>query len=313
MKKIGAVLDYYLTDTNFNERAWDQIGRRLLDAQRYEFAARTFSELSQRMPGNATRALLLAQALFKTGNPEAAEAIVSPIKRIAVFDPQRNIDLIEFYLATGRSNEAKPYLLAAPVDARSGAAWIQAMKLFLEQGDFAAARESIRRAMNTPQAVPVAALADYYWKTGELLRHNPRVNEFGLAPRQFRAFQVEVAQRLLANHDYERAWLWIESIDSLLDDVPGRTLLQSLEYSDWDRATALWEACESPLWETRCAMAEFFMRRAEATTSEASAQRDLARAHELHPGSFPIAKAYVEMTSPIGRAPGGAQSSAGCD
>jgi tetratricopeptide (TPR) repeat protein len=302
-EEVGAVLDYYLTDTHFNERAWDQIGRRLLDAQRYEFAARTFSELAKRMPGNATRALLLAQALFKTGKREAAEAIVTPIKRIAVFEPQRNVDLIEFYLATGRSNEAKPYLLAAPVDARSGAAWIEAMKLFVEQGDFAAARDSIRRAMETPQAVAIPALADYYWKTGELLRHDPRVNEFGLAPRQFRAFQVEVAQRLLANHDYERAWLWIESIHSLLDDLPGRTLLQSLEFSDWDRATALWEACDSPLWEVRCAMAEFFMRRAEATAFEASAQRDLARAHELHPGSFAIAKAYVERLLRSGEHP----------
>ena len=274
-----------------------------MDAQRYEFAARTFSELTKRMPGNATRTLLLAQALFKTGKPVAAEAIVTPIKRIALFDPQKNVDLVEFYLATGRSNEAKPYLLAAPVDARSGAAWIEAMKLFLEQGDFAAARDSIWRAMDTPQAVPVRALADYYWKTGELLRHNPRVNEFGLAPRQFRALQIEVAQRLVAKHDLERAWPWIESIASLLDDPPGRNLLQSVEYADWDRATALWEACDSPLWEVRCAMAEFFMRRAEVAESDAGARRDLARAHELHPGSFSIAKAYAERLLQSGEHP----------
>ncbi len=80
-------------------------------------------------------------------------------------------------------------------------------------------------------------------------------------------------------------------------------MLQSLEYSDWDRATALWEACDSPLWEVRCAMAEFFMRRAEAAGSETSAQRDLARAHELHPGSFPIAKAYVERLLQSGEHP----------
>jgi hypothetical protein len=177
------------------------------------------------------------------------------------------------------------------------------MKLFLEQGDFAAARESILRAMDTPQAVSARALVDYYFKTGELLRHNPRINEFGLAPKQFRVFQIEVAQRLLANHDYERAWLWVESIDSLLDGPLGRTLLQSLESLDWERATALWEACESPLWDVRCAKAEFFMRRAEATVSEASAQQDLARAHELHPGSFPIAKAYVERLLQSGEYP----------
>jgi len=45
------------------------------------------------------------------------------------------------------------------------------------------------------------------------------------------------------------------------------------------------------------------MRRAEANASEASALRDLARAHELHPGSFPIAKAYVERLLQSGEHP----------
>jgi hypothetical protein len=41
-------------------------------------------------------------------------------------------------------------------------------------------------------------------------------------------------------------------------------------------------------------MAQFFRRRAEASESSAAALKDLARAHELHPGSFSIARAYVE-------------------
>jgi hypothetical protein len=49
--------------------------------------------------------------------------------------------------------------------------------------------------------------------------------------------------------------------------------------------------------------AEFFLRRAEANASEASALRDLARAHELLPGSFPIAKAYVERLLQSGEHP----------
>ena len=36
---------------------------------------------------------------------------------------------------------------------------------------------------------------------------------------------------------------------------------------------------------------------------EASARQDLARAHELHPGSFPIAKAYVERLLQSGEHP----------
>lgn len=292
--KVGTVLDDYLTDTHFNERAWDQIGHRLLDGQRYELAARTFSELSKRMPGNPARALLLAQALFMTGKPDAADAIVSPIKRIALFDPQKNVDLVEYYLATGRAIESRPYLLAAPVDLRSGTAWIHAMELFLKQGDFDMARDCIDHAMETPQVVPVGALADYYWKSGEVYRHDPRVNEFGIVARQFRDLQMEIARRLIAKNDMERAWSWIDNIASLLDDARGRSLLQSVEYSDWVRAGGLWEASESPLWETRCARAQFLLRRAEASESPASALKDLARAHELHPGSFSVAQAYVD-------------------
>lgn len=291
--EIDAVLTDYLTDTHFNERAWDQIGRRLLDAQRYELAVRTFYELSKRMPGNPARALLLAQALFMSGKSDAADAIVSPIKRIARFDPAKNVDLVEFYLATGRAIESRPYLLAAPVDARSGAAWIRAMNLFLKHGDFDAARDCIDHAMETPQVVPVGGLADYYWKSGEVYRHDPRVNEFGIAPNQFRDLQMEIARRLIAKTDMERAWTWIENTASLLDDARGQSLLQSVEYSDWDRAERLWEASESPLWETRCARAQFLLRRAEASESPASALKDLARAHELHPGSFSVAQAYA--------------------
>ncbi len=292
--EVGSMLDNYLTGMHFNERAWDQIGRRLLDAQQYELAARTFSELSKRMPGNLARSLLLAHALFRTGKPEDADAIVSPIKRIALFDPQKNVDLAEFYLATGRSTEAKSYLLAAPPDARVGAAWIHATKLFLEQGDLAAAHDCIRHAIATPQVIPVRTLADFYWRRGALAHHDPRVNEFGLASRQFRSLQLEVAQRLFESNDIQNAWSWIESVQSLLDDAQGRSLLQSVEDLDWDRAAALWEASESPLWDTRCGMAQFFRRRAEASESPAAALKDLARAHELHPGSFSIARAYVE-------------------
>ena len=109
-----------------------------------------------------------------------------------------------------------------------------------------------------------------------------------------RSLQLEIAQRLVEANDIERAWLWAESVRSLLDDAQGRSLLQSVEYSGWDRAAALWEAADSPLWDTRCGMAQFFLRRAEAAESPAAALKDLARAHELHPGSFPIARAYVE-------------------
>jgi thioredoxin-like negative regulator of GroEL len=293
-EEVGTVLDDYLTETHFNERAWDQIGHRLLDARQYSLAARTFSELTQRAPGNLARSLLLAQALYWAGKATQADAMVSPIKRIAPFDPSKNVDIAEFYLATGRLAEARPYLNTAPSDARAGAAWIAAAELSVAQGDFAAARDCIRQAMKTPQVIPVRAIADFYWKSRALPRQDPRTNEFELGARQFRGLQMEVAQKLVEANDIERAWSWIESIRALLDDAQGRSLLQSVESSDWDRAAALWEASESPLWDTRCGMAQFFLRRAETgAQSPAAATKDLARAHELHPGSFEIAHAYV--------------------
>ncbi|HEU4678236.1 MAG TPA: tetratricopeptide repeat protein, partial [Terrimicrobiaceae bacterium] len=293
--EIGALLDVYLTPTHFNERAWDQIGHRLLAAGQYSLVVRTYSELTQRVPGNLARSLLLAQALYWTGQAAQADAMVSPIKRVAPFDPSKNVDIAEFYLDTGRLAEAQPYLTSAPSDARAGAAWIEAAELSVTQGDFTAARDCIRRAMKTPQVIPVRAIADFYWKSGTLSRLDPRTNEFELGARQFRSLQMEVAQKLVEANDIEQAWSWIEGTRGLLDDAQGRSLLQSVESSDWDRAAALWEASESPLWDTRCGMAQFFLRRAETgSQSPAAAMKDLARAHELHPGSFVIAQAYVD-------------------
>jgi hypothetical protein len=236
---------------------------------------------------------MLAEALSMSGRHDAAEAIVSPIKRIAHFDPQKHIDLAEYCLNIDRAVDAKAHLLAAPVDARSGAAWMRATERFLASKDFAEARECILRAKETPQAVPARALADYYSRSGQVSRLDPRVNEFNLTPRQFRDLQIELARRLISENDTDRAWSWIESIASLLDDAQGRSLLQSVEHTDWSRAGGLWETTENSLWEARCAAAQFFVRRAQTTESPADALKDLARAHEVHPGSFPIAQAYV--------------------
>ena len=228
-----------------------------------------------------------------SGRHDSAEAIVSLVKRVAFFDTQRNIDLAEFYLKTDRATDAKPHLLAAPVDVRSGAAWNHALERFVQRNDFAEARECIPHAVEAPQGVTTRALADYYSRSGQVSRLDPRVNEFNLPPRQFRDLQIEIARRLIAESDTDRAWSWIENTASLLGDSQGRSLLQSVESTDWNRAEGLWENSASPLWEARCAAAEFLLRRALATESSDDALKDLARAHEAHPGSFPIAQAYI--------------------
>jgi thioredoxin-like negative regulator of GroEL len=291
--ELKGLLDEYLEDRHFNEQAWNQIGRRLLQDKQYQLAARVLSELNARVPGDSARVLALAEALAMSGKGEAAAAMVSSVKRVALVDPQRHSDLAEFFLKTGRAPEAKVHLLAAPRDARSGTAWINAMERFLEKGDFVEARETILRALETPQGVPTRGLADYYWRSGEVFRLDPGANEFDLPARQFRALQIELAGRLVSGNDIDRAWSWIERISSLLDDAPGRRLLQSVEHTDWNRAEKLWEVPEDSLWEARCAAAQFFLRRAQATEPSPRALKDLERAHGLHPGSFPIAQAYA--------------------
>jgi hypothetical protein len=291
--ELKGLLDEYLEDRHFNEQAWNQIGRRLLQDKQYQLAARVLSELNARAPGDSARVLALAEALAMSGKGEAAAAMVSSVKRVALVDPQRHSDLAEFFLKTGRAPEAKVHLLAAPRDARSGTAWINAMERFLEKGDFVEARETILRALETPQGVPTRGLADYYWRSGEVFRLDPGANEFDLPARQFRALQIELAGRLFSGNDIDRAWSWIERISSLLDDAPGRRLLQSVEHTDWNRAEKLWEVPEDSLWEARCAAAQFFLRRAQATEPSPRALKDLERAHGLHPGSFPIAQAYA--------------------
>lgn len=290
---LRRILNDYLADEHFNEQAWDRIGRRLLLEKQYDLAVRVLSQLRVRAPGDAARALLLAEALSMNGKHDAAEEIVSPIKRIAHFDTQKHIDLSEFCLNIDRPADAKLHLLAAPVDVRSGAAWMHAMERFLASRDFAEARECILHAMKTPQAVSTRALADYYSQSGQLSGLDPRANEFALPPRQFRDLQIELAKRLILENNIDRAWSWIESIASLLDDAQGRKLLQSVEYTDWNRAGLLWDTAEDSLWEARCETAQFFVRRAQASESSANALKDLARAHETHPGSFSIAQAYV--------------------
>jgi hypothetical protein len=286
------MLSEYLDDAHFNEQAWNQIGRRLLLDNQYQLAGRVLSELNARSPGDSARLLSLAEALSMSGKQEAAEAMVLPIKRIALVDPQRHSDLAEFYLKTGRPLEAKPHLLAAPRDARSGIAWIHAIERFLERRDFREARESILYALETPQGVPTRTLNEYYWRSGEVFGLDPGANEFDLPLRQFRALQIEIAGRLVSSNNTERAWSWIESISSLLDEAQGRKVLESVEHTDWNRAEKLWAVPEGSLWEARCAAAQFFLRRAQAELP-ADGLKDLQRAHELHPGSFPVAQAYV--------------------
>jgi hypothetical protein len=264
-------------------RHGDQIGRRLALERQYTLAVRVLSELRTRAPGDAARALLLAEVFWKTGNREMADLLVAPIKRVALFDPQKHTDLSEFYLKTDRPAEAKAQLLAAPSDMRSGAAWMRTADCFLIAEDFVETRDCIWRAMKTPPVVSARSVVDYYWQSGQLNRLDPHANEFNLPFRQFRDLQIQLAAKLVAEKKMDRAWLWIESIPSLPSSARG-ALLQSVE-TDWNARPAL--ATQTPL--EASAPPPFLVRRSQASDSERKSLRTSPRP-EMHPGSFQVRK-----------------------
>ncbi len=294
---LGRLLDDYLADCHFNERAWDQIGQSLLSADQPARAARVFSELTARAPGDSSRALFLAGALWKSGRQAEAEETLAPLRRMAALDPQKQLDLAQFALSVDNPAAAQVHLADVAErlrgNARAAGLWEAAAAQFVKAQRWTEARAALLRAgENNPLARLVKTVTDYYEGAGLLKELDPEANEFCLPPRPFRELRLDVAGRLIAAGLADRAWLWLEKDPAILAEARGRDLLQSLEKIDRKRAGRIWEiAAQNPSWDVRLAAAQFYLRRAQ--DSPESAWKDLARAHELHPGSFAIASAYV--------------------
>ncbi len=290
---LAGFLGDYLVDRHFNEQAWDQIARRLLDAGQPGSAARVWSALAERAPGDSRRSLLLAEALWKSGHPGRAEALAAPIARIALLDPQKHLDLAQFRLAVGDPSACVRHLALAPRDVRTAALELAAARAYLAASDFPAARDAIARAMQHPEAVQPEVIARYYAEQNLLGSIEPGANEFHLPRRQLKAFQTDVIGRLLNAGECAQAWTWLTALPGLLREPQGRALLQRLEASDWERAARIWASADGLSWDAQCAAAQFFLRKSQAAASPSARLKDLARAHELHPGSFAIARVYV--------------------
>jgi len=295
-EELEALLDEYLTDRNFNEQAWSQIGQSLLGTGQPALAARVFSELTARAPGDTSRALFLAQALRQSGRQEEAHALLAPLERLAGLDPQKHLDLAQFDLGLDDVASAKNHLQAAAVlrgNSRAGTLWGIAAAEFIAEKRFDEAREALVSATeNSPLAPPVSTLADYYESRGILAQLAPDQNAFGLPARQFRGLQMEIAARLIASGETDRAWVWMENGNRIFLDARWKDQMQTLEKLDWDRAAKAWEvAAQNPCWEVQVAAADFYLRRARNFPSSAQTITDLTRAHALHPGSFAIASA----------------------
>ena len=294
--EVGRVLDDYLAARHFHERAWDQIGQTLLKAGQPALAARVFSELTARSPGDSHRALFLAAALWKSGRQAEAREMLAPLERIAALDAQKHLDLAQFALSVEDADGAKGRLLAAGIlrgNARAAGLWESLAGQFIRSKQFDQAGAAMVRVMeNNPQALSPKTVADYYEGLAAMADLEPDTNEFLLPLRQFRDLRMEIAARLVAAGNAGRAWLWMESAAPDSAEARWREILQGLEKTDPDRAGRLWEiAAQNPAWDVRLAAAQFYLRRAQASPS--SALKDLARAHELHPGSFGIASAYA--------------------
>ncbi len=294
-----AFMDGYLTDAHFNADAWEVIGRRFLEAGRPAEARRVFSESIKRSGSDARRRILLASALEKSGLSAEAREQIAPVEQIAALDRPRSLELAGYYLAVDQPVLASRWLELAPNDVRTAGYRAAAAGALARAGDLAAAREELSKALKFPETVSATLLADFYAGPGQL--ESVKENEFNLPPRQWREFQLEVLQRLVTAHATEAVWARLASEPGLLDDERGRQVLKVLEKSDWKRAVQIWNASESLLWDTRCAAAAFYLRKFRDDPE--AALKDLTRAHELHPGSFTIAEAYVKELLKADKAP----------
>lgn len=286
-----ALLDGYLTDAHFNETAWEEVGRRLLAAGKSQEARRVLTELSARSEGDLRRKLLLAEALEKSGSPEKARELVAPLAQIVALDRQKALDLARYEIAIGQPRLAARWLDKAGGDGRVGAVRAAVARDLVKAGDRKAAREQLLLAMANPESVPTGALAEYYEDKLETM--DPTQNEFGLPPRQLHEFQLESLRRLAAKGAAGRVLVWLAQVPRLLDDERGRAVFREVEATDWKTATQIWEVADSPLWDVKTAAAAFHLRKFQAAGAGATI-KELARAHELHPGSFAIAQVYAK-------------------
>lgn len=295
-EEFDTLMEEYQRNSAVQEVALQEIALRLLASNQPERAARLFEQLLNRNPGDTMRAAKYAEALWKSGHREEAMAMIEPIQRIAALDPQKHLDVAGFFLNVHRLGLALPSLREAsallPKDGRASALWMQAAREAIAQQDFPTARHALEQAAAVPQMLQAEVLASYYQQSGQ--EFHETTEDFPLSPRQAGELGVLMASHALQAGQPERAWKWVESPRANLSDVRWRQILEGLEASDWKRAAQIWDRAmsENALWDARKAAAEFYLRRAAA--DESARIKHLQRAHELHPGSFSIAKAYME-------------------
>ncbi len=287
---LDGFLGEYLTERHFNETAWNLLGQKLMTAEQPLAAARVFAALNKEAPGDASRIFLQMQAQAKAGKVAETAPLLETSERLAELDPARRIELAQYYLDVGDIAKAREHLweaVANPalVDA-AAPIWMRLAGEAVKQKQWEVAGEAIQQAARYPQALTSATVAEYYVGRPEA---EAKGNEFHLPSRVLRDVYAEMGQKLILAKENGRAWEWIEALPP--GDPRWKTLLQSVEADDWDRAAKLWDtaAAQSPLWDVKAGAAEFYQRRAATRDTAAAKLKDLARAHTLLPGSFAIA------------------------
>lgn len=298
-EELEAVLAEYLTDLHFNESAWDALGQQLLISGRPRLAARVLSAQLMRRPGSPERALLLAEALGKSDRLAVAREIVAPLRRLAPLDPKLHLELARYDLAVGDLTSARNELLAAEPNFSGQPPWAELWGRLAQEdltgGQSDEAREAILQAMKSPSIRAAGLVAAYYEACGELATVAPTSNAFGLSPEAVADWKVEMATRLLASGQPERAWAWIETAPLPVTDPRWRNLLRQLAGSHPTKVEQLWEiALQHPSWDLQVEAAQFYLQRSDQASDPEAALRDLARARTLHPGSFAIVRPYAE-------------------
>lgn len=289
--ELEAVLDRYLTASNFREIAWQQLARDLLQRGRNRLAEKVLIAMQAWSDGDADRDLLLAEALHKQGR--SAEHLVNSVETLTSVNPALRLPLARYYLAVDDPGRALAHLRkvsgAEALNAEVAPIWQTLADLLLKKGRPEEAHDAL---VETFRRQPSSAAADLAGRYYGAVHRPPVMSDFALSPTDFAQVQLRYIQELLEKAQTEEAWKMYESDPTLLKTDALRTALQRMEAADWGRAARLWARVEeqSPSWDVQAAAAQFHARRAAtlARTDDLYLS-ELSAAHKLDPGNFRLA------------------------
>ena len=289
--ELEAILDDYLTSSNFREIAWSQLARDLLQRGHNPLAEKVLIALQQQSEGDADRDLLLAEALQKQNRPVAD--LVDPVETLVPINPALRLPLARYYLAVGDLDQARTHLERSPgaeaVDAEIAPIWQSLAERQLQAGRLDEARRALSESLRRQPSAGAVDLVGRYYRT---VNRAPVAGEYLLTPVELAEVRAQFVQGLLEREDHDEVLALYESDPSaFLSTTELRAALQRIEAKDWARTARLWAQVENqaPSWDLQAAAAQFHARRAAPLEKTDDLYlSELTLAHKLDPGNFAL-------------------------